>query len=178
MNSEDEEIKELNEDIENPVENIKPLRGFEIIAESMVYMVYDIFGRNTLLSILYQMGAGPGHQIASRIKKKLEKEEFDIIESIKILMKELQEFYSVRIKDIEESEEKLRIIIENHCFLRKPIKNRKKLKFGKAFCRVNKGYFETAFKEMLGDKIDNIEINFLENDPEKDVCIEELIFYF
>jgi hypothetical protein len=173
-----EDIEQLNEEIKNPVSNIKPLRGFEIIAESMVYMVYDIFGRNTLLSILYQMGAGPGYQIATRLKKKYEKEEFEIFELIKIFMKELKDYYSIKINAIEESEDKLRIVIENHCFLRDPIKHRERLKFGKAFCRVNKGYFETAFKALLGEKIRSIEINFLENDPDKDVCVEELVFKF
>ncbi|TXT63822.1 MAG: hypothetical protein BAJALOKI1v1_660003 [Promethearchaeota archaeon] len=172
-----EEKENINEDIANPIANLKPLKGFEIIAESMVYMVYDIFGRNTCLSILYQMGAGPGHQIAKRIKEKYQKQEFDIVESLKILLKELTDFYSIKVKEIQESENQLRIIIENHCFLREPMKHREKLKFGKAFCRVNKGYFESAFKDLLGDKIKNIEINYLENDPEKDVCIEELVFY-
>ncbi len=173
-----EDIEQLNEEIKNPVSNIKPLRGFEIIAESMVYMVYDIFGRNLLLSILYQMGAGPGYQIAERLKKEYQKEEFEIFELIKILVKELKDYYSIQIKSIEESEDKLRIVIENHCFLRDPIKHRERLKFGKAFCRVNKGYFETLFKALLGEKTRSIEINFLENDPEKDLCIEELIFKF
>lgn len=173
----DDEIEQLNKNICNSVENIKPLKGFEIIAESMVYMVYDIFGRNTLLSILYQMGAGPGKQIASRLKEKYGKEQFELLEATEIILKELKEYYAIKIKEIEQNEDKIRIIIENHCFLREPLKHREKLKFGKAFCRVNKGYFEVAYKKLLGDSIRNVEINFLENDPEKDVCIEELIFY-
>ena len=70
------------------------------------------------------------------------------------------------------------MVIENRCFLREPIKHREKLEFGKSFCRVNKGYFEEAFQILVGNGIKNIEINFLENDEEKDVCIEELNFYF
>jgi hypothetical protein len=173
----DDEIEQLNKNICNSVENIKPLKGFEIIAESMVYMVYDIFGRNTLLSILYQMGAGPGKQIAKRLKQKYGKEQFELLEATEIILKELKEYYAIKIKEIEQNEDKIRILIENHCFLREPLKHREKLKFGKAFCRVNKGYFEVAYKKLLGDSIRNVEINFLENDPEKDVCIEELIFY-
>jgi hypothetical protein len=173
----DNEIKELNKKIRNAVKNIKPLKGFEIIAESMVYMVYDIFGRNTLLSILYQMGAGPGKKIANRLQKKYGKQHFELLEATEIILKELKDYYAIKIRDLEQDDNKVRIIIENHCFLREPLKHREKLKFGKAFCRVNKGYFEVAYKELLGDKIRNVEINFLENDPEKDVCIEELIFY-
>ncbi|TFF97062.1 MAG: hypothetical protein EU547_05355 [Promethearchaeota archaeon] len=173
----DDQIEEINKKIQNTVKNIRPLKGFEIIAESMVYMVYDIFGRNTLLSILYQMGAGPGKTIANRIKEKYGKEQFELFEATEKILRELKEYYAIKIINVEQTEKKVRIEIENHCFLRDPLKHREKLKFGKAFCRVNKGYFEVAYKELLGDSIRNVEINFIRNDPEKDVCIEELIFY-
>ncbi|MHA1986797.1 MAG: hypothetical protein ACW98D_09175 [Promethearchaeota archaeon] len=168
---------ELNERILNPLENINSVKGFEIITESLVYKVYDIFGRNSLLSILYQTGVFPGTLVAERIKKEYGKEDFEIVEALIILMDELKDYYSIQVRDIEKYDDKYRIIIENHCFLRSPIKNREKLKFGKALCRINKGYFETAFKLLLGNKINKIEINYLENDVEKDVCVEELNFY-
>jgi len=169
--------KELNERIYNPIESINSVKGFEIITESLVYKVYDVFGRNSLLSILYQTGVFPGTIIADRIKREYQKEEFEIMEALVILMDELKDFYAIQVRDIEQYDDRYRIIIENHCFLREPIKHREKLKFGKAFCRINKGYFETAFQKLLGSKIKKIEINFLENDSEKDVCIEELNFY-
>lgn len=169
--------KELNERIDNPVENINSVKGFEIITESLVYKVYDVFGRNSLLSILYQTGVFPGTIIAERIKKEYQKEDFEIMEALVVLMDELKDYYSIQVRDIEQYEDRYRIIIENHCFLREPIKHREKLKFGKALCRINKAYFETAFKILLGNKVKNIEINYLENDTEKDVCVEELIFY-
>ncbi|MBD3194097.1 MAG: hypothetical protein GF317_03520 [Candidatus Lokiarchaeota archaeon] len=131
-----------------------------------------------LLSILYQVGLGPGQAIANRIKREYMKEDYTVLEALEILMKELKEFYSIQIRSIERDQKKLRIEIENHCFLRDPIKHRQKLDFGKAFCRVNKGYFETAFKELVGDKISRVEINFIKSDEEGDVCIEELIFYY
>jgi len=170
-------IKEINERIQNPIENINSVKGFEIISESLVYKVFDVFGRNSLLSILYQTGVFPGTIIAERIKREYEQEEFEIMEALVILMDELKDFYSIKIRNIEQYEDKIRIVIENHCFLRKPISHREKLKYGKAFCRINKGYFETAFQKLLGKKIRKIEINFLENDDEKDVCVEELNFY-
>ena len=169
---------ELNERISNPIENINSVKGFEIITESLVYKVYDVFGRNSLLSILYQTGAFTGTVIANRIKEENNKEEFEMMEALIILMDELKEFYSIQIRDIERLDDRYRIILENHCFLRKPIKNREKLKFGKAFCRINKGYFETALQSLIGSKYRRIEINFLENDDEKDACVEELNFYF
>ena len=170
--------KELNERLHNPIENINSVKGFEIITESLVYKVYGVFGRNSLLSILYQTGVFPGTIIAERIKKEHNKEEFEIMEALVILIDELKEFYSIQVRDIEQYEDRYRIIIENYCFLREPIKHREKLQFGKAFCRINKAYFETAFKILIGSKVKKIEINFLEDDPEKDVCVEELNFYF
>ncbi|MFW9880133.1 MAG: hypothetical protein ACFFG0_44225 [Candidatus Thorarchaeota archaeon] len=169
--------KELNERIRNPIENINSVKGFEIITESLVYKVYDVFGKNSLLSILYQIGVFPGTAIAERIKKEHNKEEFEIMEALVILLDELKEFYSIQVRDIEQYDDRYRIIIENYCFLRAPIKHREKLQFGKAFCRTNKGYFETAFQRLLGNKIRKVEINFLEDDSEKDVCVEELNFY-
>jgi hypothetical protein len=169
---------ELNERISNPIDNINSVKGFEIITESLVYKVYDVFGRNSLLSILYQTGVFPGTVIAERIKKDYNKEEFEIAEALVILMDELKDYYSIQVRDIEQYEDRYRLIIENYCFLRKPISNREKLKYGKALCRINKAYFETAFRALLGNKISKIEINFLENDAEKDICVEELNFYF
>jgi hypothetical protein len=173
----DSYINELNERISNPFENINSAKGLEIITESLVYKVYDIFGRNSLLSILYQTGVFPGTLIADRIKKDYAKEEFEIAEALIILMDELKDFYSIQVRNIEQFDDRYRIIIENTCFLREPIKNRERLKFGKALCRVNKAYFETAFQNLLGNKVKKIEINFLENDVEKDTCVEELNFY-
>ena len=168
---------ELNQRIRNPSDKLKSLEGFEIISESLVYKIYDIYGRNTLLSMLYQIGKGPGEIIATRIKKKYQKDHFEILEALEVLLNELKDYYSVQIRSIEELDDKVRIIIENRCFLRETIKHREKLKFGKAFCRINKGYFEEAFELLVGNGIKKIEINFLENDEEKDVCIEELNFY-
>jgi hypothetical protein len=174
----EEYLKEINERIENPIKNINSVKGFEIISESLVYKVYDVFGRNSLLSILYQTGVFPGNIIAERIKKEYNKEDFEIMEALVVLMEELKDYYSIQIRDIEQYEDKYRILIENHCFLRKPISHREKLDYGKSFCRINKGYFETAFQKLIGNKVKKIEINFLENDVEKDVCVEELNFYF
>ena len=168
---------ELNKRIDNPSSNLKSLEGFEIICESLVYKIYDIYGRNMLLSMLYQIGKGPGEIIATRIKKKYKKDHFEILEALVVLLDELRDYYSVQIRDIEELDDKVRVIIENRCFLRETIKHREKFKFGKAFCRVNKGYFEEAFQILVGNGIKNIEINFLENDEDKDVCVEEMNFY-
>ncbi len=170
-------MDELNKRLKNPVEAINGLKGYEIISESIVYKVYDIFGRNSLLSMLYQVGAGPGEAIANRLKEKYQKDEFEVLEALELLLTELKEFYSIQVRTIEEDDEKVRLVIENRCFLRDSIKRRPKLDFGKAFCRVNKGYFETALRKMLGSDISKIDINYIENDEEKDACIEELVFY-
>jgi len=170
-------IEEINEMIKNDPSQINSLKGFEIICESMVYKVLDLFGKNALLSMLFQIGAGPGDMIAKRIKEDYQKEDFEILEAMVVLIRELKEYYSLKIRSAEEDDEKVVLVVENRCFLREPIKHRSKLEYGKAFCRVNKGYFETALKKLIGDKISKIEIKFLYNDEEKDVCVEELIFY-
>ncbi|MCK4380249.1 MAG: hypothetical protein KAW51_03860 [Candidatus Lokiarchaeota archaeon] len=172
------EIDQFNKRIQNDISNIKSLKGFEIISKAMVYKILDVFGKNSLLSILYQIGSGPGEIIAERIKHLYNKDEFEILELIEILMNGLKDYYSLQIREIQQYPERIRIIIENYCFLREPIKHIEKLQFGKAFCRINKGYFETDFKILLGNKIKKIEINFLENDELRDYCIEELDFYF
>ncbi|NHJ25012.1 MAG: hypothetical protein EAX89_10575 [Candidatus Lokiarchaeota archaeon] len=171
------ELEKINERLKNEPSNINPLKGYEIICEAMVYKILDIFGKNSLLSMLYQTGAGPGEVIANRIKLNYGKDQFEIIEALEILISELKEFYSIQIQTIEENPEFIRVVLQNHCFLRESIKRRGKLQFGKAFCRVNKGYFETALKKLIGNKMKRIDIRFLRNVPEKDVCLEELIFY-
>ena len=170
-------LNDINKNIKNDISNINSLKGFEIISESMVYKILDIFGKNSLLSMLYQIGSGPGEIIAKRIKEKHNKEEFGIFEALEILMTELKEFYSIQIREVQLNSEQTRIVIENFCFLREPMKHREKLQPGKAFCRVNKGYFETAFRKLLGNKVKKIEINFLQDDLEKNMCVEELIFF-
>ncbi len=171
------EIEKTNEKIKNSREELNALSGYEIITESLILKVYDVFGRNALLSILYQVGTAPGLSIAKRLKEKYNKEVFGILESIELLLGELKEFYSVQITNVEEDEKKIRFVIFNKCFLRDSYKHRKRLKPGKAFCRVNKGYFEKALKEMLGETVKKIEINFLDDNVEKDVCEEEIIFF-
>ena len=170
--------EEFNERIRNNSNHLNSLGGYEIICESLVYKIYDIYGKNMLLSMLYQIGAGPGEVIANLIKTKYNKDEFEILEAMEILLKELKDFYAIQVRKIEEHDNMLRMIIENRCFLRESIKLRSKLGFGKAFCRINKGYFEKAFKLLVGNKFKKIEINFLENDKTKDVCVEELKFYY
>ncbi|MHA1641288.1 MAG: hypothetical protein ACTSVX_00980, partial [Promethearchaeota archaeon] len=91
----DKEI--LNEKIANYNAKLNSLKGFEIICESLVYKILDVFGRNALLSMLFQIGAGPGELIAKRIKQKYQKEQFDIFESMIVLLNELKEFYSVKV---------------------------------------------------------------------------------
>ncbi|NVM18798.1 MAG: hypothetical protein HWN80_13870 [Candidatus Lokiarchaeota archaeon] len=170
-------LNDLNKSIQNDTSRVNSLRGFEIISESIVYKILDLFGKNTLLSMLYQTGAGPGEKIAEIIKQKYQKDDFAIFEAIKILMIELKDFYSMQIKEVQEYQDHIKIIIENYCFLRNPYSHREKLKPGKAFCRINKGYFETAFRKLLGDKLKKVEINFLHDDLENDVCVEEIIFF-
>ena len=65
---------ELNDRIRNYSYPLNSLGGFEIICESLVFKIYDIFGKNMLLSMLYQIGMSPGEIIANRIKQKYNKD--------------------------------------------------------------------------------------------------------
>ncbi len=131
-------VSDINNIIDNPQSNVKSDKGFEIITEAMVQKINEIFGRNSLLSMLYQVGLGPGEAIAKRIQEKYNRTEFGIMEALELLLLEIKDFYSIKVQDIDLSKDKVKIVIENHCFLRKPIKSRKTLEFGKSFCRVNK----------------------------------------
>jgi len=169
------DINEINKKILNSTDNLDSESGLEIISEALVYKIYDVFGRNSLLSMLYQVGKGPGEAISQRIKEKYNKNKFRIEEALEILINELKEYYSIQIRSVEQSDGVIKFIIENHCFLSPCIKHREKLEFGKAYCRINKAYFETALLELTNIK--KIDINFLERDETKDVCVEELKFY-
>ncbi len=157
--------------------NIDSLKAFEIISEALVYKIINIFGKNSLLTILYQVGAGPAEAISDRLKEKYIGQKFKILDSLVLLVRELSGFYSIKIREIKEEDKIIRIIIENHCFLRQPINNRPKLEHGKTLCRINKGYFEIGLKNLLEDQVSRIELNFVEDDKDNDVCIEEIVFY-
>ena len=171
------EVEKINDKIQNEVSNLDSFNGLEIICEALVYKVLEIFGKNSLLTILYQVGAGPGEVVANKIKETHNKDDFEILELFEILLRELKGLYSIQVREIQEEPDRIRIIIENRCYLRRLIEDREKLEFGMAICRVNKGYFETAIKILLGEKIKKMEINFIENDAENEYCLEELIFY-
>lgn len=63
--------KELNERISNPIENINSEKGFEIITESLVYKVYDVFGRNSLLSIYIKQEPSRGLLLPTELNKNI-----------------------------------------------------------------------------------------------------------
>lgn len=69
----------INKEIRNNISNVNSLKGFEIISETFADKVFDLFGKNSLLSIHFQVGAGPGETIAERIKEKYHKEDFEIL---------------------------------------------------------------------------------------------------
>ena len=100
-----------------------------------------------------------------------------VLDPVLKAFEELKIFYSVEVRDIEEDDEKLKITIKNRCFLREPLSHRPTLRPGKAFCRINKAYFEIALKKMIGNKVKKVDINFIEDDPENDCCIETVEFY-
>lgn len=169
-------IDEINEQIKNAVENVDYLKGMEILLESFGDKIIDVFGRNTLLSVLYQIGAKTGQVIADRIKEEQGKEEFEPLEAVGIFFKEVKDFFSVQVKRIEEDEEYIKIYLQNHCFLRDAMNKRKGLVPGKTLCRINKGYFEVALYNLVKIKYKKVDMSLVENDEGANCCIECLTF--
>ena len=127
-------IKELNELINNPRDSYEVITGYETVLEAMVYQIYDLFGRNALLSMLYTIGAGPAKEIAEEILKEkgVDKIE-DPFEIMKLLLEKNKDFYSVQIQDIklepfDDKTDKLIMEIQNECFYRKGLKRKNNLK--------------------------------------------------
>ncbi|MHA1727146.1 MAG: hypothetical protein ACTSWY_00250 [Promethearchaeota archaeon] len=173
-------IMELNDAIYNPKKTLDSLTGFEIVMESMVYEIYDLFGRNALLSMLYTIGTGTGIELADEIlKERNGKKIDDPLEAMKILLNKSRDYYRVKIQEIKlephnEKFDKLYIIIQNKCFFRDSLKKKEKLKIGGPLCRINKAHFETAAKKLTGLRT---EIDFLKDDKANDLCIETLTVY-
>jgi len=187
MNQNSEEykkmIEKINNSIKNPRDSFETLKGYEIILEALVYKIYDLFGRNSLLSMTYQIGAGPGEEIAERILK--EKNVYKIenpFEAFVILLNENRDYYNVEVLNISEEfvevygkkYKKIIVYIKNKCFFRESLKKRKRLKIGGPLCRINKAYYEVAFKKLTGLKT---EISFIQNDEKNDVCLENVSFF-
>ncbi|MHA1341653.1 MAG: hypothetical protein ACTSRZ_17120 [Promethearchaeota archaeon] len=176
-------IEKLNKAISNPIDTFKTLQGYEIILEALVYKIYDLFGRNALLSMTYQIGAGPGEVIADRLlkEKNVDKIE-DPFEAFALLLNENRDYYNVYVLNVSEEltevygkkYKKLTFFIRNKCFFRESLKKRSRLKIGGPLCRINKAYFEVAFKKLTGLKN---EISFVQNDEDNDVCLETVAFF-
>jgi hypothetical protein len=173
-------ILELNEKIKNPREVFEAKKGYEMVLEALIYNIYSVFGKNALLSTTYQIGAGPGQEIAQKIldEKSVSKIK-DPLDAFEALLNENREFYSVEILDIkqephDEKYNKLVLTIHDRCFYREVCHQRKRLRVGGPLCRINKAYFETALKKLTGFKV---EIAFIKDIPEKDMCLESITFF-
>ncbi|MHA1819363.1 MAG: hypothetical protein ACTSU2_14070 [Promethearchaeota archaeon] len=173
-------IEKINKEIENPRTEFDTLEGYEVVLEALIYKIYDLFGRNALLSMTYQIGAGPGEEIAKRILKERGVDKIlDPFDAMEILLNENKRFYSVQVRDVKvepykDEYYKIYIEISNRCFYRESLKKRPRLRIGGPLCRINKGYYEVAFKKLTGLKN---EINFIRNDEENNQCIESVTFY-
>ena len=176
-------IEKMNKDIQNPNACFETLTGYEVVLESLVYKIYDVFGRNALLSMMYQIGSGPGQEVAEDILKHRNNQKFtDPFEAVTTLLNRQRKFYEVIVKDIKEEPAefngkkftKITITINNRCFFRESLKKRKRLKIGGPLCRINKAYYETALKLLTGLKC---EISFIQNDEKIGMCLETVSFW-
>ena len=168
-------VDQINEFLENELANVNYLKGMEILLESLSNKIVDIFGRNALLSMLYQIGATTGAVVAKRIIEEQGKESFTVIEAFSLLFRSLKSYFKVMVKRIEQDGETVSITFTNHCFLRAAIKDRPDLQAGGRLCRITKGYIESALATLLAGGYQKIDVAFMENDMENDCCLERVV---
>ncbi|MBD3353264.1 MAG: hypothetical protein GF364_17420 [Candidatus Lokiarchaeota archaeon] len=178
-----EKIKQMNEELKNDRKEFETLQGYETILEALVYKIYDLFGKNALLSMTYQIGVGPGEELAANLLEMREGKKFkDPLKALTFVLKRHKEYYNVKILEINEEEVEIKnqkynkIIVkqQNKCFFRNSLKKKSRLRIGGPLCRINKGYYEKVFSEITGYKC---EIGFIRDDKDNDVCIESIVFY-
>ncbi|HMF32299.1 MAG TPA: hypothetical protein VKK79_12835 [Candidatus Lokiarchaeia archaeon] len=166
------DISELNARIQNTNENVDSISGLEIVFEALVTKVVELYGKNTLLSAAYQIGAAPAHKIAQRLLTARGGEMFDDpIEALATLLSETKGFFHVEVENIQQDGGEIVVSMKNHCFLRPVIVKRAGLEMGGPLCRINKGYLETAVKELTGKKV---ELKRTGDDNNACMCLETL----
>jgi predicted hydrocarbon binding protein len=154
---------------------IDELSGLEILLESIAVKVTDIMGKNTLLSMAYQIGKEPAEHIADRILTSRSGQIFtDPIEAFVVLLENIKNYFHIHIKSITTMEGgKISIQFINHCYFHQAVSKRPKLTVGGPLCRITKGYFEGALAKLNKWKAD---LRLVEEVFDKTQCIEEIIF--
>lgn len=174
MDTENDLTAQVNAFLENELTQVNYQQGLEILLESLSSKIVDIFGRNALLSMLYQIGATTGSVVAKRIIEEQGKETFTPVEAFSLLFKTVRSYFKVMVKEIKQDEHGMSITFTNHCFLRNIIKDREKLRAGGRLCRITKGYIESAMDTLLKGGDQKVEVGFVENDEDGDCCLEKL----
>jgi predicted hydrocarbon binding protein len=166
------DLTELNAVIQNSNENVDSISGLEIVLEALVGKFIDLYGKNMLLSAAYQIGAAPAHKISQRLLAARGGELYaDPVEAMADLFSETKGFFHVEVADLQEENGALVVNMKNHCFLRSVIVKRGGLEMGGPLCRINKGYLETAIKELTGRKV---ELKRTGDDNGACMCLETL----
>jgi predicted hydrocarbon binding protein len=166
------DLIELNERIQNSNDNVDSISGLEIVLEALVGKFIDLYGKNMLLSAAYQIGAAPAHKISQRLLAARGEELYaDPVEAMADLFSETKGFFHVEVADIQEKNGEIVVSMKNHCFLRSVIVKRPGLEMGGPLCRINKGYLETAIKDLTGKKV---ELKRTGDDNDACMCIETL----
>ncbi|GAB4321857.1 MAG: hypothetical protein Kow0069_26340 [Promethearchaeota archaeon] len=137
------------------LEEIDYYGGLEILLDAFASKITELFGRNSLLAMTYQVGSRPGELIAQRLLNSRGGKLFDDpIEAFVTLFTNVPRFFHVKLKSIEKEENgSVCITFDNECFFRPVILHREALTLGGPLCRVNKGYMEVALQRMTGWKV-------------------------
>ena len=175
-----EEIQAINSELANERKNFCPKEGYERIIHSLVTQIKDLFGKNTVLSMTYQMGRDAGLKIAQTVLEKREMKKFeDPVIALQFLMNLLRDQYAVQIEGIKTNleENEITITLKNTCFFRELTENYDDIRAGGPICRVSKGYFETALTAIVKPKI-KVFIGFTKEIPEEHCCFEFIKIQF
>jgi hypothetical protein len=159
-------------------EEFTPQAMYEEIMEGLVTHVKEVFGRGTVLSIVYQIGSNAGRKsaealLATRNGVKYE----DPVDALVDTMQLEHHKYRLQIAGIEVNQEAKTVLVrlKNQCFLREFLDRSTKIRIGSTLCRVNKGYFEGLFKEIVAD-LRGVDISFQENCVADQTCLESILF--
>lgn len=171
-------IAEINARLADQYEHrLDVLGGLEILLEAFTRKVTDLFGRNSLLAMTYQIGADPATKIAQRMLAARHGAQFaDPVEALVAFFEEVADYFHVKVTEVTEDANSgvIRVRFQNECFFRPTIAHREGLDFGGPLCRVNKGYVETALRLLTGW---NPELRRTGEcfEADRECCVEELL---
>ena len=168
----EEKINKYNALLQGSTDEFDVIGGYEVLLGGLEKNLSDLYGLNTAKNFIYQLGTGPGKQVATILLQEHNNEIYtDPLEATGELLIRLKSYHSAQIQKAYVEGGKTHIVLYNTCFLNGMFKRRPDMVRGDILCRLNKGYFEFALKNLTKK---NVILNFIESANER--CTLELIF--